>query len=348
MKTEIISDKELLKNYISENYGINVERMKHLPIGEVAHSYIMSSTDQRKFFLKIYPPSRLVTKNIDTLEASHHIAHSLYHHEGIDQITYPLQTKTGEYKSIFEDSFLVVWSFIEGHMATEKQRKQDGFLEGLANLLGRIHNSTSNLNLDKVAKFNFDLKFRRDLLLSIKEATACTDSKDKNYNKLQKLIKKHMSTILETLVYLEGLSQKLKEQEKTDFVICHSDPIIHNIIVGEDKKLHLVDWDGATLAPFEQDIWFYLCDDKYELFVKKYKETRNIEKLNEDIVVFLFYERTLADLTDWIYRILFEETTRAQIKSDFKGLEEDSWPVLTNIKETEIALRNRVMKLLEQ
>ncbi|MHA1197863.1 MAG: hypothetical protein ACTSQF_00700 [Candidatus Heimdallarchaeaceae archaeon] len=113
----------------------------------------------------------------------------------------------------------------------------------------------------------------------------------------------------------------------------------------QESQLLLVDWDGAILAPFEQDIWFYLFDEKHELFIQKYKEIRKVDAIDEDIVIFLFYERTLADLTDWIHRILFEETTKEQIKSDFKGLEEDCWPVLSCMKETEKQLRRKIQRL---
>ena len=148
-----------------------------------------------------------------------------------------------------------------------------------------------------------------------------------------------------SLVFIENLSMKLKERADIEFVLCHSDPIIHNIIIKEDNQLYLVDWDGAILAPFEQDIWFYLCDDQYRIFFQKYKEIKQFSSIDEDIVIYLFYERTLADLTDWVHRILFEEVSQEQIKSDFNGLEEDSWPVLANIKETEGKLRKRVKEL---
>jgi hypothetical protein len=55
----------------------------------------------------------------------------------------------------------------------------------------------------------------------------------------------------------------------------------------------------------------------------------------------------LEDLTDWIYRILFEEITQEQIESDFEGLEEDILPVLPNMKEIEEKLRKNARKWVE-
>ncbi|MCE7741071.1 MAG: phosphotransferase [Candidatus Heimdallarchaeota archaeon] len=347
MRDELSINKELLMNHIQNTYGIIVNKMKYVPVGEVAHSYILYANDDTKYFLKIYCPSRLVKKSAGKLYNSHMIAYQLYHKEQIEQITYPIKTNNGEHKSKFRDVELVIWSFIEGKMATEKQRRSKEFLQKLGYLLGRLHNTTDNLELKSSARFSFDLKFRTDLLLSIKEVTACTTSKDKNYNKLQKLIKQNMNTILESLVYLEELSIKLKEKEDIKLVLCHSDPIIHNIIVDKEENLHLVDWDGAILAPFEQDIWFYLNDEHIEALFQSYRENMRLDTINEDIVVFLFYERILADLTDWIHRILFEEITKKQMKNDFKELEEDIWPVLPKMKEIESNLRRNIQLLLQ-
>ncbi len=345
MRDELSINKELLSIHIQNDYGITVKKLKYVPVGEVAHSYVLYTEKDTKYFLKIYFPSRLVETSAGKLEVSHRIAYQLYHKEKIEQITYPIKSISGEYKSIFEDLELVIWSFIEGKMATEKERKSKKFLQDLALLLGEIHNSTENLQIESVSRFNFDLKFRKDLLISIKEATGCATSKDKNYNKLQKLITQYMNTILESLVYIEELSLSLKERDDIGLVLCHSDPIIHNIIIDKENKLHLVDWDGAILAPFEQDIWFYLFDEHYKIFIEKYQQISKVDEIDEDIVVFLFYERTLADLTDWVHRILFEEITQEQIKSDFKGLEEDCWPILSNMKEIENQLREKIRKL---
>jgi hypothetical protein len=41
-------------------------------------------------------------------------------------------------------------------------------------------------------------------------------------------------------------------------VLTHGDGLGDNIIVGDDGRLHLVDWDGLMLAPAERDPWFFL------------------------------------------------------------------------------------------
>jgi len=41
-----------------------------------------------------------------------------------------------------------------------------------------------------------------------------------------------------------------------DFVLCHGDPHLGNLVVSADDELWLLDWDDACLAPREQDLMF--------------------------------------------------------------------------------------------
>jgi len=52
-------------------------------------------------------------------------------------------------------------------------------------------------------------------------------------------------------VYFEELTEKLKQKMNFELVVCHTDPIRNNILIDESKQIQLIDWDGATLAPFE-------------------------------------------------------------------------------------------------
>lgn len=347
MKDEPNLDKKNLIRHIYQEYGIRIEELTFVPIGEIALSYSLKANDKAKYFLKMYGLNRLTECKLHTLDFSLNVAYQLNQELRINQVIYPIKTKNGLLKTRFDSKDVVLWSYVEGEMVTEKQSKTKEFMVKLGKLLAQIHQATNTLNVCEERFLDLDISFKNDLLTSLKEATLCVNSKDKNYNKLQGMIKPQMDNILQSLIYLEELVEKIKDKDIQDFVICHTDPIRHNTMIAKDGTIYLVDWDAAALAPFEQDIWFFLNDENLDELIRSYKEIRVINKIDEDYVAFLFYKRILDDLTDWIYRILFEEISQEQIESDFEGLEEDILPVLPVMKEFEEKLRKNVRKWVE-
>ena len=347
MRNEPKVNRKNLKNHINEKYGIEVENLTFVPIGEFAYSYLLQASDNTQYFLKMYESNRLTESKLNTLDFSLEVAYQLNQDMDIDQVIFPIKTKESILKTEFDNFEIVIWSYIDGDMVSEKQSKTKDFMKKLGKLLARIHQTTNSLNLKEEKILDFEIGFKKDLLASLKEATEYVSSTDKNYNKLQKMIKPQMDNILQSLIYLEELTEKLKEEEKLNLVICHTDPIRHNILNDKKEIIHLVDWDSAIFAPFEQDVWFYLNDEYLEYFIQSYQQIGRIDEINEDFVAYLFYKRILDDLTDWIYRILFEEISKEQIKSDFEGLEEDVLPFLPNMKDVEEKLRKNARKWVE-
>jgi spectinomycin phosphotransferase len=41
-------------------------------------------------------------------------------------------------------------------------------------------------------------------------------------------------------------------------VVCHGDPHLGNVLIGQDERVWLIDWDDAVLAPRERDLMFIL------------------------------------------------------------------------------------------
>ncbi len=344
MKNEPNVNKNNLMNHIKKEYGIKIEKLSFVPLGEIAYSYSLKASDKTTYFLKMYEANRLTESKSHSLDFSLNVANQLNQNINIDQVIYPIKTKNGLLKTKFDNLEVVIWSYVEGNIVSEKQSKTKEFMMKLGELLARIHQATDTLNLEGGKSLDLDIYFKKDLLASLKKAKECVISKDKNYKKLQKMLKPQMDNILQSLIYLEELAEKIKEKNKLELVICHTDPIRHNTLINIEGTIHLVDWDGAILAPFEQDIWFFLNEKNLEELIRSYKEIREIDKINEDFVVFLFYKRVLEDLTDWIYRMLFEEISQEQMKSDFEGLEEDVLPFLPNMRNIEEKLRKNARK----
>lgn len=59
------------------------------------------------------------------------------------------------------------------------------------------------------------------------------------------------------LAQADGLGRQLQARPAVN-VVCHGDPHLGNVLVGQDERVWLVDWDDAVLAPRERDLIFIL------------------------------------------------------------------------------------------
>jgi spectinomycin phosphotransferase len=97
-----------------------------------------------------------------------------------------------------------------------------------------------------------------------------------------------------------------------------------NLLQDDAGALYLLDWEGAMLAPREHDMIFFTRDDEhFDAFLTAYQAINGPTRLEPDLFSFYFHRRNLEDLTDWIYRILYENQEMDQDQADLMGIRED-------------------------
>jgi spectinomycin phosphotransferase len=105
-------------------------------------------------------------------------------------------------------------------------------------------------------------------------------------------------------------------------VMCHADIHEANLLVADDGRIFLVDWDGPLLAPRERDLLFVMAGgimrkvtaQQEAWFFEGYGEV----EVNRDAIVYYRYERLLEDIGEVgrsVYRDDIPETSReAQVQ----------------------------------
>jgi spectinomycin phosphotransferase len=89
-----------------------------------------------------------------------------------------------------------------------------------------------------------------------------------------------------------------------EHVVCHGDPHVGNLLVGDDGEVWLVDWDDAVLAPRERDLMFVLGgvlafapvgDDERTAFFAGYGDV----EIDPRLVAYYLCTRALDDVSGW-------------------------------------------------
>ncbi len=301
MKQDPEINKEELKKLLENNYSLKISLLKFVPKGMDANSYIITTVDKQKYFLKLYNLKKIKILRLKINFRDFKILNTLHDKYNIKTISYPILTIKNKIFVNTKPYRLVLYDFIEGN--NDEKPLTNKQLGSFAQLLSQIHNISDNkLKIHNKEKFEIDkLKELRKLLTKVTQVGWINPIYRK---KVSQLIRKNNKTILQLIQQTINLSKELKS-ENSKQVITHSDPYSLNLIKTKDN-VSLIDWDGISLGPKEKDLWFYLVDKicmKPLLFLKKYKEINGKFHINKKIIHYYIQKNTMEDLFHYLQEI---------------------------------------------
>ncbi|MFC1715799.1 phosphotransferase [Candidatus Poribacteria bacterium] len=331
MKIELDIDKAALAERIHQEYGIQIESLTFVPKGEVAYGYIVHCATDDRYFLKLFSDSRLAQIGTRHTDLYLPLTWNLHSKGLLPNVPYPIKTRNGDLKTDFDDQPLILFNFIDGEVPGCDSPLSDDIVMKLARLVGILHRSTPEIGIDFTNVEYFDIPFEDDLLNGFDALEHITEGDNQGKRELRELLLPRKDEILGYLDRLKEL-QKMARAIGKEKVLCHTDLHGDNLIVDHQGNLHILDWEGAMLAPPEHDLFFFAWEDRFiDVFLTNYQHEFGPVSLDSNVFGFYYYRRNLEDLTDWIIRILYENTDEEQNRYDLDGIIEDcisGWPYL--------------------
>ncbi|KAJ5072191.1 hypothetical protein M0811_09571 [Anaeramoeba ignava] len=328
MKTDQHLDKNQIKQIIEEEYKIKILEFEFLPFGEVGYCYkvigITLKEEKKKFFVKVFDQTRLCKISSKNLTFSLKNLEILRNDFSIKNISRTVMNQKSELETFSKDYRIVIFNYEEGESLDQNKYSNDQIQE-LGRIIASIHKSTPNLDLNGAPIEKFDLHFEGDLV----RCFGYLDQMEKiGSNEFQKKVKEIIfpskKMIMEQLKKAKetGANLQAKYKEASSFVFCHQDPVGSNIISrSKEGDLVIIDWDAPTLAPREQDLWFFIDQHNFMDFLKSYQDIcPDFIGFDPLLIDFYMRKRILEDITDWAFRILFEKLPDIQNVSDLNGL----------------------------
>ena len=246
---------------------------------------------------------------------------------GVTNVLAPIRTGNGRlYHPMTGDRGMVVSPFVAGRSAMETGLTQAQWRR-FGHALRAVHDSDLPERLAaRLPEETFSLPcapaVREALTLAPRPPVASVAGA-----RLAAGIAERTDRILAMVERAEGLAAELRLRS-FDRVLCHADIHAANLLVADDGRIYLVDWDGPMLAPRERDLLFVI-GSRIARDVQPHEEGWFFEGYGEapvdrDAIVYYRYERALEDIGaigDSVFRnAAFSEESRSAEVRIFEGL----------------------------
>jgi spectinomycin phosphotransferase len=277
---------------LQDAYDLVIVQIAFLPIGADSNSaaYRAVADDGTLYFVKL----RRGVFDQTSVELPRFLSD-----QGITHIIPPLMTKTGQLWATLDAFTVILYPYVEGRNGFEvalSERQWHDF--GVA--LKRIHTTAVPPTITgRIRRESFAPRYRESVrtFLSRLEDDPLDDPVARQ---LTTFLKSKQDVIHDLVERAERLAQALQAQTP-EFIVCHFDIHAGNLLIEDNGRFYIVDWDDPILAPKERDLMFiggaqgfvgYTAQEEEAMFYRGYGETR----VDPVALAYYRYERIIVDI----------------------------------------------------
>jgi spectinomycin phosphotransferase len=281
---------ELIISRLQEDYALDCTELIFLPLGADMGTavYGVVADDRVAYFLKLRRGFEDIVVAVPLFLKSREIQEIITPRETVLERAW---ADFGEYK-------MILYPFINGKDGFERELT-DHHRKTLGRALKKIHTAELPAGLKAhIPQETFSSQWRESLK-SFQRLVETRRFADPTAEKLAEFMKSKQNEISILLKRTEELALELRSQP-LEFVLCHTDIHGGNILISEDDKLFIVDWDNPMLSPKERDLMFigggideiWKTEREESIFYEGYDRT----EINLSALAYFRYERIIEDL----------------------------------------------------
>ena len=310
----------LITSCLIDNYGIAVKALEFLPIGNDATAWVYKARadDDMAYLLKIKKGG---------VRAPTVMVPRLLKDEGIEAVVAPYPARDQMLWQRVDDFSLMLYPFVDGRSGGELGMSDNQWRQ-FGQILRRIH--ATRLSPDLLRQIQRETfvpkwaKLARSFQESIRRGRF--NHTDHFASELADFWRTKRDEIEKIVIRTEELGRIL-QSKALDFVLCHADIHIFNIMLDLEGRLNIIDWDDALLAPKERDLMFVHDPDQKadgpstsDLFFEGY----GAAEIDLTAIAYYRYEWVVQEIGDYGERIFnskdLGQETKADAVAEFQAL----------------------------
>lgn len=284
---------------LASAYGLKIGRLVFLPLGADLNTavYRATTTEQANYFLKL----RRDNFHPSSVTVPHHLSKV-----GMAQVIAPIATQSGTLWTTVEPYRLILFPFVVGRDGFERPLTNHQRIE-FGTALKKFHTTVFPEGvIEGVKQGTFSPRWPSVVrhYLTVVEQQSFTDPVAVE---LAHFLQTKRQATEQLVARSEQLAAQLKAQPLPS-ILCHGDMHGWNMLVGENGRFYIVDWDTLIFAPKERDLMFIGCSlggrghtlaQETALFYEGYGAT----DLNETVLAYYRYERIVEDIALYCQQI---------------------------------------------
>ncbi len=231
---------------LRDHYGLNATQLEFLPLGADRQTAVYRAVaDDAGYFVKLRGGA------FDELTI---VVPKLLHDQGIEAVIAPLATRSGRLWAALGDFKLTAAPFVAGRDGYEVDLTDQQWVE-FGRTLKTIHAATMpRAVIDRLPRETYSDQWRAEVrrFMTLVEAANFVDPVAAE---LAALLRDQRAVVERLVGRAEALAADLKTRS-LPLILCHADLHAGNLLIADEGRLYVVDWDTLILAPKERDLMF--------------------------------------------------------------------------------------------